>query len=89
MSLKDHIEELQVKGVTVIKNGMDITFLSKLKNEFQEFWKKLHSEIIKGNFTSVDLKYDWILDRSHFATVKDMAIGGVKGSSVLHLGPGK
>jgi len=89
MSLRDNIFELKEKGITIIKNGMDTSLLSKLKLEFQEFWRKLYSEIVQGNFTSVDLKYDWILDKSYYTKVKSMSVEDIRGSSVLHLGPGR
>lgn len=89
MSLSDNIKELQENGVTIVKNGMDLTFLANLKAQFLELWKRLYSQISKGNFTSVDLKYDWILDKSNYATVKEMTVPDIKGSTVLHLGPGK
>jgi hypothetical protein len=81
--------ELKEKGITIIKDAMDISLLSSVKMEFQSFWRNLYSEIVKGNFTSVDLKYDWILDKSHYSKVKNMTVTDIQGSSVLHIGPGR
>jgi hypothetical protein len=82
------ISELEQNGIALLRNSMNLEFLTTLRTAFSKFWTNVQTELQKGNFTTHDKRYDWILDQNRFASIKELSTPAMK-DTILCLGPGR